>query len=111
MRDRTDPPTNRLTPSIVRNLIDSDPDADELLHRARNPRGNWGTCPVCHRPVNSSAHECRGTATTSALSPRGRAALERLESNAIRLRDAEAWDAPTRQGLAEYHEWADGMAA
>lgn len=38
---------------------DSDPDADELYRRARNPRSNFGSCLVCGQPITSSGqHQC-----------------------------------------------------
>ena len=38
-------PRQPSTPHHVRG--DSDPHADELLHRVRHPRGNWEICPEC----------------------------------------------------------------
>lgn len=73
---------------------DSDPDADEALRRARNPRSNWGVCPVCHRATNGGQHQC------------GKVAL-RLETDlAYLLRDRQTADAARR----EIAEWS-GVAA
>lgn len=38
---------------------DSNPDPDELLRRARNPRGTLTTCPICQEPYSGSGHTCR----------------------------------------------------
>lgn len=38
---------------------DSDPDADELLKRAREQRSNWGICPECNQPTGNGVHVCR----------------------------------------------------
>jgi hypothetical protein len=76
---------------------DSDPDANELLKRARELRSNWGTCP-----------ECRGTAGPSHQCPQKPSVTPSAER---RLAEIEAaWDA-TGEGLAEYHEWANGVSA
>jgi hypothetical protein len=78
---------------------DSDPDADELLKRARSPRSNFGSCLVCGQPITSSGgHQCPGPAP---LAPAARQLAE-IEA---------AWDAPTREGLDAYNEWAAGAAA
>lgn len=58
-----------------------------------------------YRPATMSTADLAAHESASHLSPKGRAALARLEAVAIRMRDAEAWDAPTAEGLAEYREW------
>lgn len=64
---RADHPSSALSPadvaahhaaSYVRpRAVDSDPNADELLHRVRSPRSNLTVCPVCEKPV-SGWHQC-----------------------------------------------------
>jgi len=87
--------------SRLRAVGDSDPDADELLKRARSPRSNLTVCPECERPV-SGLHQC---------APRVAEALFRMEVElAYMERDLQplaAYD----EGLAEYQQWAQGVQA
>lgn len=67
---------------------DSDPHADELLHRARHPRGNWEICP-----------ECSGNLTPGHVCP-PKSALYRLEVEAAYLERDRQIDAATAHEIA-----------
>ncbi|MFJ2630873.1 hypothetical protein ACIO6U_02765 [Streptomyces sp. NPDC087422] len=90
--------TTRLRPSASA-PTDSDPDADELLRRARSPRSNLTECPECHAAFSGSAHVCQPKAAPAVDAARLRVETE----TAYLLRD--------RQGYDEYRQWAQGAAA
>lgn len=79
-------PRQPSTPHYVRR--DSDPHADELLHRARHPRGNWEICP-----------ECSGNLTPGHVCP-PKSALYRLEIEAAYLERDRQIDAATAREIA-----------
>jgi hypothetical protein len=47
---------------------DSDPSADELLHRVRHPRSNLTTCPNCDESYSGSGHTCAPKAKAADVS-------------------------------------------